>query len=91
MSRCLPFVMSESYIKSRCKEFRYELCLLRRDGVNVFWTFNFEVISFTFQYVDMVLLFMPDCGQLVFAHVDPPHQNSIIFATKKKGVFIKCR
>lgn len=46
--------------------------------------------SFTFQFVDKVLLFMSDCGQLVSGHVDPPHQNSIIFAAdlkkKKKKV-----
>lgn len=41
----------------------------------------------------MVLLFMSDCGHLVSGHVDPPHQNSIIFAAdlkkKKKSVFTK--
>lgn len=36
----------------------------------------------------MVLLFMSDCGQLVSGHVDPPHQNSIIFAAEK-SVFTK--
>lgn len=35
----------------------------------------------------MVLLFMSDCGRLVFGHVDPPRQNSIIFAAKKKVSF----